>query len=1086
MAWDHLSVNRPHLVYLILGGFTSLFMLCSSFIKERLYIGEATVATICGIIFGPHAANLIDPGTWGNTDQVTLEFSRIVLVVQCFAVGVELPKYYMEKHWRSVVFLLLPVMTFGWLITSLFIWWMVLPLTWLEALVCSACVTATDPVLASSVVGKGKFAKRVPKHLRDLLSAESGCNDGMAFPFVYLALYLVQYKPDAKEVVFHWAVLTVLYECVFGAFYGFMVGYIGRHGIKYAEKKDLVDRESFLVFYFVLALFCAGSGSILGVDDLLVGFAAGVGFSNDGWFTQKTEESHVSNVIDLLINLAYFVYLGTIIPWEQYNNVALGLTPWRLVVIAIFVIFFRRIPIMMALKPFIPDIKTWREALFAGHFGPIGVGAIFVAILARAELETESTTPLAAYTDPEAHNYLAVAIIWPITTFLVITSIIVHGSSIAVFTLGKHINTLHLTMSYTTDVDGPGWLNRLPRIATTSRSQAKSTVSETDADELKMDQFPPGVLPPIGMPREFLRRQREEDNPGSNSRASSLIPRRRKKKWDDGLGPGGPISQSAIYPVRRSQSENKGEDTSDTLTPGGNSPDIERDLENEKNERDLGEVQHDPEMEEIMHRSSSEKREDHRSDAERHPNRREIYTEGDDIIIENEDGEVVDSKIESHKEKERGRQESADKTIKETREDTESSGLGYKNLRKKLGVWRHRDEPEGEDGGPKGARAPPKKRGPALAYQFGNTIIVEDEDGEVVKTYEIPSNKSKTGAEGATGGAGGAVRKELNRMGTWTGITKKPNETPKAGESSARPGLTQGESMLGKLTNWGFKGPNSEEADKGKRQDSKEDEEDDRHIRFTIGGAGRRLTKDDFLNEIRSLDPKARAAIVDGSDAPAAMKDLARKDASTESPGSSRLFGAKSTQMASGPGAAKSVGAEMARRRGAAIDEDDEMRESGSESDSDRQKRARQRERSKSAAEQGGKSKSSSSSANAAPKSTRRGSYAGDNQRPTSATDTGETQAERRRREQALKGVGDVTPAQRGRSREIEEDEDEDVEGEKDQETAAERRRREAALGLDRGRAEDSDDDDTPRVPPPAAKSRGIRFAQSPVRGGKK
>ncbi|KAH7342599.1 alkali metal cation/H+ antiporter Nha1 C terminus-domain-containing protein [Rhexocercosporidium sp. MPI-PUGE-AT-0058] len=1059
MAWDHLSINRPHLVYIILGGFTSLFMLCSSFIKERLYIGEATVATICGIIFGPHAANLIDPGTWGNTDQITLEFSRIVLVVQCFAVGVELPKYYMEKHWRSVVFLLLPVMTFGWLITSLFIWWMVLPLTWLEALVCAACVTATDPVLASSVVGKGKFAKRVPKHLRDLLSAESGCNDGMAFPFIYLALYLVEYKPDSKQVAFHWIVLTILYECVFGAFYGFMIGYIGRHGIKYAEKKDLVDRESFLVFYFVLALFCAGSGSILGVDDLLVGFAAGVGFSNDGWFTQKTEESHVSNVIDLLLNLAYFVYLGTIIPWEQYNNAALGLTPWRLVVIALFVIFFRRIPIMMALKPLIPDIKTWREALFAGHFGPIGVGAIFVAILARAELETTTTTPLAEYPDPEAHNYMVVALVWPITTFLVITSIIVHGSSIAVFTLGKHINTLHLTMSYTTDVDGPGWLNRLPRIATTSRSQAKSTVSETDADELKMDQFPPGALPPIGMPREFLRRQKEEDNP-SNSRASSLIPRRRKKKWDDGLGPGGPISQSAIFPVRRSQSEHMSENTSDTLTPGGNSPDTE----NEKNERDLGEVQHDPEMEEIMHRGSDEKRrEDHGSDAERHPTQREIYTEGDDIIIEDEDGEVVDSKIESHTNKER--KESAEKVIKGTRDDIESSGLGYKNLKKKLGVWRHRDEPEDEDGGPKGAKAPPKKRGPALAYQIGNTIIVEDEDGEVVKTYEIPSSKPKSGGEGSSGGV---VRKELNRMGTWTGITKKPGDAQKP-EGSSRPQLSHGESMLGRLGNWGFKGPNSEDPEKGKRPDSKEDdEEDDRHIRFTIGGAGRRLTKDDFLKEIQSLDPKARAAIVDGSDAPAAMKDLARKDASTESPGSNRLFNAKATQMASGKGTAKSVGAEMARRRGAPISEDEELRESGSESDSDRQKR----QRAKSVAEQGSKS--------AAPKTTRRVSHAGEH----STADTGETKAERRRREQALKGVDEVTPAQRGRSREIEEDANVG-QGGAGEETAAERRRREAALGLDRGNRDDSDDDDTPRVPPPVAKSRGIRFAQSPVRGEK-
>ncbi len=88
MAWAQLDVNRPHLVYIILGAFTTIFMLCSSVIKERLYIGEATVATIVGIIFGPHCANLINPLEWGNTDQITLEFCRIVLVVQCFAIGV--------------------------------------------------------------------------------------------------------------------------------------------------------------------------------------------------------------------------------------------------------------------------------------------------------------------------------------------------------------------------------------------------------------------------------------------------------------------------------------------------------------------------------------------------------------------------------------------------------------------------------------------------------------------------------------------------------------------------------------------------------------------------------------------------------------------------------------------------------------------------------------------------------------------------------------------------------------------------------------------------------------------------------------
>lgn len=702
MAWDHLSITKPHLVYIILGGFTSLFMLCSSVIKERLYIGEATIATLVGVIFGPHAANLIDPNSWGNTDEITLEFSRVVLVVQCFAVGVELPKYYMERHWKSVVLLLLPVMTFGWLITSLIIWWL-FPLNYLESLAVAACVTATDPVLASSVVGKGKFAKRVPKHLRDLLSAESGCNDGMAFPFIYLALYLIQDHLDARETTFHWFVYTIIYECIFGAFYGFMVGYIARHGIKYAERHDLIDRESFLVFYFVLALFCAGSGSILGVDDLLVGFAAGVGFSNDGWFHEKTEESHVSNVIDLLINLAYFVYLGTIIPWEMYNDWSIGLSAWRLTVMSIFVILFRRIPVMLALKPFIPDVKTWREALFAGHFGPIGVGAIFVAILARAELESEHTIPLATIPPMDSENFRAILLVWPIVTFMVISSILVHGSSIAVFTLGKRINTLSLTLSYTAaPEDGPAWMSRLPRISSQSRSQAK-TMSDTDYDDLKSPTFPPGTLPPTGITGQFLRRQKEEENPSrAGSRASSLVSRRRRKKWDDSIGPGGPVSQSAIFPQRRSAS-----DQAEPLSPS----EAERVGPVPPNRSSSPSLPDDVISEINFEKSGGSTPEEQRKDEEQP--QFEVYDEGDNIIIEDQDGQVVAVEPTGHQTAFPNKEALKEKA----KEEIQKSSWTYDSVKKSLAKWRDEEAAKRKEKTPK-----ERKHAPARAFQFGNTV----------------------------------------------------------------------------------------------------------------------------------------------------------------------------------------------------------------------------------------------------------------------------------------------------------------------------------------------------------------------------
>ena len=948
MVWDQLAINKPHLAYLILGGFTSLFMLVSLFVKEKLYIGEATVATLCGVIFGPHAANLFDPGSWGNTDQITLECSRIVLVVQCFAVGVELPKAYMERHWRSVLLLLVPVMTFGWLITSLFIWWLIEPLSWLESLCCAACVTATDPVLASSVVGKGKFAKRVPKHLRDLLSAESGCNDGMAFPFIYLALYLIRYRPDAGEVAKHWISLTIFYECIWGATYGFIVGYLGRHAVKWASRKGIIDRQSFLVFYFVIALFCAGSGSLLGMDDLLVGFAAGVGFSNDGWFQEETEDSHVSDVIDLLLNLAYFVYLGSIIPWQQYNDPSIGTSPWRLAVISILVIFFRRIPIMLILKPIIPDIKNWREALFAGHFGPIGVGAIFVAILARAELESDSTTPLAVLPEAGSENYVIVQLIWPITTFLVISSILVHGSSVAVFTLGKRINTLNITMSYTqANEEGPAWMNRLPRMSGAfSRSQAKSDFSNESNEKLG-ENAPPGSLGPIGIPGQgLLRRQKEEDD---GTRSPINRPPSRRQKWDS-HGPGGPVSQSAIAPQRRHTSD-----------------------DSEVTKKEEGESETPSSTEEITKMKSPVN----------------AYEEGNNIVFEDDEGNVVDQE----------RTGGGEGVEKEIKQELEHPAHRYHTIKKRLGTWNWGKHDGAKSQGKPDSKSE-RKRGPALAYQYGNTIIIEDEDGEVVKKFDIPGAKK----QGAQGSATTPRPRVLSRMGTWLGGEEQQAAAPEQAQAA--------------------------------------DEDEDRRLRFTAGG--RRMSKVDFINQMKLLDPSSRMELLDDSDAPLSMKQELKSEAKEEQQRRSsrpEAGGRRSSKTGEARRGSKADAEGLSKQRtGPEIveeeeEEEEEPREVPHHSLSDELRKLRNTAagRRRQAAQEEEDSDDDGTQRRPPPRAT-----AG-----TSA-DEGETLAERRRREDAL------------------------------WETPAERRRREGALSkVD----DDSDDDDTPRQPPARL---GIRFADDP------
>ena len=143
-----------------------------------------------------------------------------------------------------------------------------------------------------------------------------------------------------------------------------------------------------------------------------------------GWFTRKTKEANVSNVVDLLFNLSFFVYYGSIILWSSMNSPLLTIVPWRLVVIAVLILLFRRIPIILAVKSLIPDIKSWREALFCGHFGPIGAGAVFISMLARAELETGHGIQLEELpTDPSSPHYVLILSIWPIVSILILSSV---------------------------------------------------------------------------------------------------------------------------------------------------------------------------------------------------------------------------------------------------------------------------------------------------------------------------------------------------------------------------------------------------------------------------------------------------------------------------------------------------------------------------------------------------------------------------------------------------------------------------------------------------------------------------------------
>ncbi|GAA5888311.1 hypothetical protein JCM16303_004202 [Sporobolomyces ruberrimus] len=489
------EVNIVHLAITILTLFITFFGLFSGFIKERMYIGEAIIATCFGIAFASYGAGIFAPRTWASghhADEITLELTRIVIALSVFAVGVELPKAYVLRHWRSLAMLLGPIMLMGWMIAGSLMYAIIPGLEFLPALVVAAGVTPTDPILASSVVGKGKYAQEhVPSHIRHILQAESGCNDGAAFPFLYLALFLLlRGTHSVGESIGYWILLVLLYQIILGIIIGAVVGIVARKMLKFSKRRELIDRESMVAMYVALSLLVTGLTTLAGSDDLLAAFACGTAFAWDDWFTESIEESNFSSTIDLLANSAIFIYIGATMPFSAWNDTYTTLVPWRMVLLCLGILTLRRLPGMYALQWWIPDIKTRREALFAGHFGPMGVGAIFISTLAASKLPTPQIPP------QDSIETLALICV-PVTYCIVLSSILVHGLTISFFTLGRRVHSRVQSFSRTLTAqsgnsrfgttfsisgrDGqtePSWMSRVKRA-----TRAEDIVINRDDDE---------------------------------------------------------------------------------------------------------------------------------------------------------------------------------------------------------------------------------------------------------------------------------------------------------------------------------------------------------------------------------------------------------------------------------------------------------------------------------------------------------------------------------------------------------------------------------------------------------------------------
>lgn len=148
---------------------------------------------------------------------------RIVLVIGLFAAGVELPRAYMKRHVKGLLVMVVPTMAFGWVVVAAIIHVLFPKLDYISALCIAACLTPTDPVTCAAIT-RGKFAiKHVPEDIRHILLAEAAANDGLAYPFLAISIYLTV-ETSVKTAIGKWFLVGWLYQVILGAVLGAVLG----------------------------------------------------------------------------------------------------------------------------------------------------------------------------------------------------------------------------------------------------------------------------------------------------------------------------------------------------------------------------------------------------------------------------------------------------------------------------------------------------------------------------------------------------------------------------------------------------------------------------------------------------------------------------------------------------------------------------------------------------------------------------------------------------------------------------------------------------------------------------------------------
>lgn len=392
----------PYIVVLVALGVVALASVILPRVLERRPLTMPMVFIAVGVLAAWTV--LPDPPAINERLKLTERLTELGVIISLFSAGLKLGRPFAWKTWRLSWRLLaftMPLTIAGVALLGRGLFG--LPLA--ACLLLGAVLAPTDPVLASDTQAEAPGNDEDdPDPVRTALTSEAGVNDGLAFPFTYLAIAIAAVGPAFSEWFVPWILFDVIYKIAVGIGAGWACGWLLSQTFRLAPPKGDVARRVTGSIALPITVLTYGCTELLSGYGFIAVFVAACVVRTQELKTHEHRRLHdFAEEIERLVAALLLMMLGAALVGPLLNGVTLLAVAAACVILLVIRPAAGMLGMIAAPVPF-------PQRIAVSFLGIRGIGSIYYFAYALGHIDFE-------------HRDL----LWSIIGLTVVGSIVIHG-----------------------------------------------------------------------------------------------------------------------------------------------------------------------------------------------------------------------------------------------------------------------------------------------------------------------------------------------------------------------------------------------------------------------------------------------------------------------------------------------------------------------------------------------------------------------------------------------------------------------------------------------------------------------------------